>query len=175
MTVWRWAREPCRRKSLRREHVCITIHRVNNDHSRLDRCLAPVVRAALARSPVVVLTGARQTGKATLARDILGRGRVYRTLDDMASLEQAQREPDSLVSARQPVTVDEIQRSPDLLLAIKRHVDERRSPSQFLLTGSANLALLARVGNTGGPGGVQDLNAADGIGAGGGRRMRSLE
>lgn len=102
----------------------------------------------MARSPVVVLTGARQTGKTTLARDILGRGRVYRTLDDMASLEQAQREPDSLVSARQPVTVDEIQRSPDLLLAIKRRVDERRSPGQFLLTGSANLALLARVSET---------------------------
>jgi len=121
------------------------IQGVNNHHKVLGRCLAPALRRALSRSPVVVLTGARQTGKTTLARDILGQGRAYVSLDDVEMTDRAEREPDALLDTENPLTIDEVQRSPGLLLAIKRRVDRKREPGQFLLTGSSNLALLGRV------------------------------
>jgi hypothetical protein len=101
---------------------------------------------ALAASPVVVLTGARQTGKSTLARSgHLGGDRLYLTLDDFDVLEQAGSDPVSLLSRALRVTVDEVQRVPTLLLAIKRMVDRRRTRGRFLVTGSANLLLMQRV------------------------------
>jgi hypothetical protein len=86
--------------------------------------LAPQVEAALRAVPVVVVTGARQTGKTTLVQAVAPRRR-HLTLDDSEILDQAQRAPDSLVGDW-PVTIDEVQRAPDLLLAIKREVDRRR-------------------------------------------------
>ena len=68
--------------------------------------------------PVVVLTGARQTGKTTLVQRLQPQRR-YLTLDDLDVLDQAQRAPDSLL-VNPPLTLDEAQRAPDLLLAIKR-------------------------------------------------------
>ncbi|MEO0109092.1 MAG: ATP-binding protein [candidate division WOR-3 bacterium] len=94
---------------------------------------------------MVVLTGARQTGKTTLARDILGEGRTYVSLDDIEMADRAEREPDTLLDTQAPLTIDEVQRSPGLLLAIKRRVDLKREAGQFLLTGSSNLALLGQV------------------------------
>ena len=99
--------------------------------------------------PVTVLTGARQTGKSTLARmNPIGADRSYFTLDDYGVLEQAQREPDALVARAVQITLDEVQRVPHLLLAIKRLVDEGRIAGRFLLTGSANLLLMKEVGET---------------------------
>jgi predicted AAA+ superfamily ATPase len=107
------------------------------------------LQRALREAPVVILTGARQTGKSTLIRELLEvPPRDYRTLDDLDVLERAQSEPDALVAGKQPLTLDEIQRSPELLLAIKRAVDRDRRPGRFLLSGSANLALLGRVSET---------------------------
>ena len=60
-------------------------------------------------------------------------------------LDAARRDPDALVGGTQPVTLDEVQRQPDLLHAVKRAVDRQRRPGQFLLTGSANLLLMERV------------------------------
>ena len=68
--------------------------------------------------PVAVVTGARQTGKTTLAK-LLGARRDYYTLDDVGVLDQAERNPDSLLATR-PVTLDEVQRAPQLLLAVTR-------------------------------------------------------
>jgi predicted AAA+ superfamily ATPase len=95
--------------------------------------------------PVVVVSGLRQAGKSTLLQSdrTLSHDRVYRTLDDFAVLAAARTAPDSLLDDR--VTLDEVQRCPDLLLAIKRSVDARRTPGRFLLSGSANLALLGQV------------------------------
>jgi predicted AAA+ superfamily ATPase len=127
----------------------IIIHGVNSSSAPLPRYLTQEVVKALAAFPVVVLTGARQTGKSTLIRQLLPAGdRDYRTLDDIDVLERAQQEPDALVSSKGPITIDEIQRSPDLLLAIKRAVDQNRKPGRFLLSGSANLALYGRVSET---------------------------
>ena len=114
----------------------------------LPRALEPTLAARLGSFPVVVLTGARQTGKSTLARQRGGEDRRYRTLDDLDILEQAREAPDALVARDRCVTLDEVQREPDLLRAIKRSVDEDREPGRFLLTGSANLELMAQVSET---------------------------
>lgn len=126
------------------------------------RALEPTLRARLATFPVVIITGARQTGKSTLARELGGEERTYLTLDDYAVLDQAQNAPDTLVSRGDfsprdfsadfdigpSLTLDEIQRAPGLLLAIKRAVDADRTPGRFLLTGSANLDLMRGVSET---------------------------
>jgi uncharacterized protein len=110
------------------------------------REITPLLQEALGSLPVVVVTGLRQAGKTTLlATDPAFAGRRYLTLDDLATLEAAERDPEALIAGDEPVTVDEVQRSPGLLLAVKRAVDRRREPGRFLLSGSANLALLGGV------------------------------
>lgn len=104
------------------------------------------LESALRVLPVAVVTGARQTGKTTLAK-LLGAKRDYYTLDDVGVLDQAERNPDSLLATR-PVTLDEVQRAPQLLLAVKRAVDGQRKAGDFVLTGSANLLLMGRVADT---------------------------
>ncbi len=112
----------------------------------LPRIQAPRLRELLARFPVVVVHGARQTGKSTLVRmPDVGEGRRYVTLDDLDALDLARRSPDLLLAGDDPLTLDEVQRAPDLLLAVKRAVDQDRRPGRFLLTGSANLLLMQRV------------------------------
>lgn len=96
--------------------------------------------------PVSVLTGARQTGKTTLSKSI-DPSIAYLTLDELGVLDQAERNPDSLLATR-PLILDEVQRAPQLLLAIKRMVDTRRRAGDFILTGSANLLLMDRVADT---------------------------
>jgi predicted AAA+ superfamily ATPase len=111
----------------------------------LPRLLEAPLSAALKTFPVVVVTGARQAGKSTLVRQVEEGGRTYLTLDDLEVLERAREEPASLVRGSRRLTLDEVQRSPDLLLAVKQAVDERRTAGRYLLTGSANLLLMRRV------------------------------
>jgi hypothetical protein len=92
------------------------------------------------------LTGARQTGKTTLTQ-ALEPARTYFTLDDVGILDQAERNPDSLLATR-PVILDEVQRAPQILLAVKRAVDTSRRAGDFILTGSANLLLMKQVAET---------------------------
>ncbi len=117
------------------------IHAMNN----LPRLLQGSVARATDVMPVVVLTGARQTGKSTLVRDLLGDPRAYFSLDDLEIRDQAVRAPADLVAREPRLTLDEAQRAPDLLFAIKQAVDRERHPGQFILTGSANLLLMRRV------------------------------
>ncbi|MBI2437715.1 MAG: ATP-binding protein [Lentisphaerae bacterium] len=123
---------------------------MNSHHNKpLPRLLTPILRRALKNAPVVVLTGARQTGKSTLVRELLNEpARAYHTLDDIDFLERAKAEPRALISQGRAITIDEIQRSPELLLAIKQAVDTDRSAGRFLLTGSANLAMSHKVSET---------------------------
>ncbi len=90
-------------------------------------------------TPVVCLLGPRQCGKSTLARTY-DPARQYLTLDDPNLLAAAIKDPGGFISQFPgKITLDEVQRAPELLLAIKRAVDENRRPGRFLLTGSANL------------------------------------
>lgn len=114
-------------------------------HPILSRLATTSLQRSLAHAPVVVVTGARQSGKTTLVRELLGEKRDYITMDDFETLERSLQEPDVLLSRGVPITIDEIQRSPNLLLAIKRRIDEQRVPGQFILTGSANLSLMRSV------------------------------
>lgn len=104
--------------------------------------------AALSDTPVVLLHGARQTGKSTLVRHL---GRTahparYLTLDDAGVLSAAADDPQGFIDGLEgPVILDEVQRAPDIFLAIKRAVDRDRRPGRFLLTGSANVLLLPRL------------------------------
>ena len=96
--------------------------------------------------PAVVLTGARQTGKSTLAQQLTpGSRRRFLSLDDLDVADAAKRDPEALLGGVRPVTLDEVQRVPDLLHAVKRAIDRERRPGRFLLTGSANLLLMHRI------------------------------
>lgn len=111
----------------------------------LRRNLSPVLAAALADTPVVLLHGARQVGKSTLARSAAAGARRYITLDDSTVLAAALADPDSFIAGfDSPVVLDEVQRAPELFRAIKASVDRDRTPGRFLLTGSANVMLLPR-------------------------------
>ena len=110
----------------------------------LPRQLAAALEQRLAAMPAVVLTGARQTGKSTLVQ-ALPQNRRYWTLDDLDVREAARRDPEQLLGGDAPVTLDEVQREPELLHAIKRAVDQRRTRGRFLVTGSANLLLMKGV------------------------------
>jgi predicted AAA+ superfamily ATPase len=115
----------------------------------LPRMAAAALAHAASVMPVTVVTGARQTGKSTLVRDLAPAGeRPYFTLDDLDVLEQASDAPDDLVARAERLTLDEVQRAPQLLLAVKRAVDRRRRAGRFLLTGSANLLLMHQVSET---------------------------
>lgn len=114
----------------------------------LPRLVTAALRLAERAMPVVVLTGARQAGKSTLAQDAAQGDRLYLTLDELDVLEQALGDPDSLVQRAPRMTLDEVQRVPTLLLAIKRSGDRHRQRGRYLLTGSANLLLMRRVSET---------------------------
>jgi len=110
----------------------------------LPRHSQPALAARLRVMPAVVVSGARQTGKSTLAQAPTTGKRRYISLDDLDAMELARRDPEALVEGP-PVTLDEVQREPDLLRAVKRAIDRRRRAGQFLLTGSANLLLMRGV------------------------------
>lgn len=103
------------------------------------------IRLALRDTRVVAITGPRQSGKTTLARRFARQGRSYVTLDDPATVAAARSDPVAFIRDFDRVIIDEVQRAPDLLLTIKRTVDEDRRPGRFLLTGSADLSTIATV------------------------------
>ena len=101
-----------------------------------------VIDASLDDFPIVLLIGARQVGKTTAARRLVEDGimSTYLTLDDLMISDAARRDPKRFVEGlRHGTVIDEIQRVPELLVAIKYVVDKNRAPGRFLLTGSANI------------------------------------
>jgi uncharacterized protein len=115
-----------------------------------QRHMAPLLIDALADTPVVLLNGARQTGKSTLAQSLAdAQTRRYLSMDDRVTLAAAKRDPDGFIAGLNgPVILDEVQRAPDLFLAIKAAVDRHRAPGRFLLTGSANVLLLPQIADS---------------------------
>jgi predicted AAA+ superfamily ATPase len=110
----------------------------------LTRHVEPLIAEALTDTPVVLLNGARQTGKSTLVRAVAQRtGKRYLTLDDRVVLAAARSDPAGFVAGLSgSVVMDEVQRVPELFLDLKAAVDRDRTPGRFLLTGSANVLLL---------------------------------
>ena len=112
------------------------------------RLIEARVAEALADTPVVLIVGPRQAGKTTLVRQVAAQGARYFTLDDELTLLAAKEDPVGMVRGLDRAVIDEIQRAPQLLLAIKKTVDEDRRPGRFLLTGSANLMALPTVADS---------------------------
>ena len=108
----------------------------------IERHLTQRIVDALKDTPVVYVQGAHQTGKSTLVQEIAKgvHAAPYYSLDAAAVLHAAQGDPEGFIAGLDgPVVIDEVQRVPDLALAIKSAVDKERTPGRFLLTGSANV------------------------------------
>ena len=116
--------------------------------SLYPRWIGSRIAEAMQDTPVVLLAGPRQAGKTTLVRQISGNGARYLTLDDELTLMSAREDPVGMIRSLDRAVIDEIQRAPSLLLAIKKSVDEDRRPGRFLLTGSANLMALPTVADS---------------------------
>ena len=121
---------------------------MNNTISLYPRLLEPRIIEAMADTPVVLVAGPRQAGKTTLVLMMAGQGMRYLTLDDELTLLAAKEDPVGMIRSLDRAVIDEIQRAPELLLAIKKTVDEDRRPGRFLLTGSANLMILPTVADS---------------------------
>lgn len=115
----------------------------------LPRHAEAAVNAALEDTRVVLVNGARQSGKSTLVRLVAkGRNAEWRDLDTSLTRQAALEDPDGFVDQSGPMVIDEIQRAPDLLLSIKAQVDADPTPGRFLLTGSARVLGLRSLPDT---------------------------
>lgn len=113
---------------------------------KYERWQENVVESALSSRRIIVLAGARQCGKTTLAKGLQLPGMIYRTLDDVTLLEAAINDPHGFVHHdNELMIIDEIQKAPILLQAIKKEADENQAAGRFLLTGSANIQSLPGV------------------------------
>lgn len=106
------------------------------------------VREVLADTPVALVVGPRRAGKTTLVRRMAEESHTYITLDDDTTLDFARSDPSGFIRRLDRAIIDEIQRAPELLLAIKLSVDEDRRPGRFLLTGSSNVMTMPRVADS---------------------------
>jgi len=115
----------------------------------LPRHAEGVVSAALEDTRVVLVNGARQSGKSTLVRLVAkGRDTEWRDLDTALSRQAALQDPDGFVDFPGLMIIDEIQRAPELLLSIKSQVDANPRPGRYLLTGSARVLGLRSLPDT---------------------------
>ncbi len=114
-----------------------------------NRNVEPLILESLLDTPAVLLAGPRQVGKTTLVKQI-AKAKSYRylTLDDELILLSARNDPVGLIRDLSHAVIDEVQRAPQLLLAIKKTIDENRAPGRFLLTGSANLMALPTIADS---------------------------
>jgi len=112
------------------------------------RLISRQITDAMADTRVVLIAGPRQSGKTTLAQQIAGDDIPFFTLDDATQLSAARADPVGFLRGLDRAVIDEVQRAPELLLAIKTEVDRDKRPGRFLLTGSANLMALPKVADS---------------------------
>lgn len=106
----------------------------------VDRHAEARIRTALSDTRIVAIVGPRQSGKTTLARRVAeDDGRPFITLDDDQNRRFARDDPDGFIRDLEYAVIDEIRRVPDMLLALKKQVDEDPRPGRFLITGSVDL------------------------------------
>jgi predicted AAA+ superfamily ATPase len=117
-------------------------------HGMYNRFVEQRVREALLDTPAVLIVGPRRVGKTTLVRKLSEATRSYVTLDDQTTLDGARADPVGFVREMDTAIIDEIQRAPALLLAIKKSIDDDYRPGRFLLTGSANVLTLPRIADS---------------------------
>lgn len=111
----------------------------------IARTLAPFLRAAARKYPIITLTGPRQSGKTTLVRGVFQR-HAYASLELPDVRQFAREDPRGfLASLDGPVILDEVQRAPDLFSYLQAEVDEAPRPGRFILTGSQNFLLLEKI------------------------------
>ena len=113
----------------------------------IPRHLTHNVQESLLDTRVVLVNGPRQCGKTTLVRQLGGDMR-YITLDDPNMAALAQQDPVGLIRQLDRAIIDEVQRAPQLMLALKMAVDEDQRPGRFLLTGSANVLALPQMADS---------------------------
>lgn len=112
------------------------------------RLIAEKMRKALKISRVLILTGARQTGKTTLLKNELPfKNYKYFSMDDLDTLAQAERDSSPILSSGKNIIIDEAQRVPKVLLSVKQIVDSNEN-RRFVLSGSANFLLLKNISET---------------------------
>lgn len=111
----------------------------------IKRAQTALLEKYLKKFPVVVIIGARQVGKTTLVRRLLRDRRGYFTFDNEAVILTAKEGPESFLTQATKITLDEVQKLPEILSTLKRLVDEDRRPGRFILTGSANLLMLPKI------------------------------
>jgi uncharacterized protein len=120
------------------------LKKINNN---FHRQLKNQMNIAMQDTPVVLINGPRQSGKTTLVKQY-SPSLPYFTLDDDNILNAVKQDPVGFINKIDRGIIDEVQRAPELLRAIKRSVDENRQPGRFLLTGSANLLALPQIGDS---------------------------
>ena len=104
------------------------------------------IKSALNSRRVVILSGSRQCGKTTTSKVMSDKNSIYRTLDDSTLLQAAKNDPQGFVKlSKGTMIIDEIQRVPELITAIKKAVDENTRYGQYLITGSVNIQTLPTV------------------------------
>ena len=113
-----------------------------------ERLVSRQIQEALSDTPVVLVIGPRRSGKTTLVQQVGGGGRQYFTFDDVETYEYARQDPAGFVRNIEKATIDEVQRVPEIILAIKRSVDTNPRPGAFLITGSANVMMMPQVGDS---------------------------
>ena len=114
----------------------------------IPRYVQSKITTALQDTRVVLVVGPRQAGKTTLVKLYANADRPYITLDDPATLAAARSDPTGFIRGLKQAVIDEVQRAPDLLLAIKESVDKDQAPGRFLLTGSTNLMAMPLVADS---------------------------
>lgn len=117
-----------------------------------SRYIADKIDKSLENSPVVLINGARQVGKSTLCQSLIKSGRFsadYVTLDDPVLRDFARTDPMGfLTDLPEKFILDEIQRAPELFISLKKLIDENRQKRRVILSGSANVLSLPRLGDS---------------------------
>ncbi len=125
----------------------IKLPKWTNPMPLLERHVAGPIREALQDTPAILVNGPRQSGKTTLVQQLAGAMRYF-TLDNPNTLATAEEDPVGFVETLDRAVIDEIQRAPKLMLALKMSIDQDRRPGRFLLTGSANVLALPQIADS---------------------------